>query len=130
MRNKREKGTITCCGDHHSVWSDHITMLTVFNCLIVFTFLVRNSLAFNTDIFSGNFDDELWIFSNFPTLDASNISEQCVKDTRRQLTALRHGLPWATKSKLTYLLNILLTKVKLIHVFFIFSFQCTSLQGR
>jgi len=106
-------------------------MFIFFKCLILFTFLVPNSWAIYSDIFSGNFDDELWIYSNFPTLgDASNISEQCVKDTRRQLTALQHGLPWATKSKSTNLLNILLTKVKLIHVFFIFSFQCTSLQGR
>ena len=76
-------------------------LITHLNCLIVFTFLVRNSLAI-TDIFSGNFDDELWIYSNFPTLDASNISEQCLKDTREQLTAFRHGLPWATKSKSIY----------------------------
>lgn len=77
---------------------NRIILLTVSHFILL---LVSSSWADDADIFSGNFDNQLWIYSNFPVLDAFNISEQCVKDTKQQFTALRHGLAWATKSKLT-----------------------------
>ena len=43
-----------------------------------------------------------WLYSNYPTAPADNllnVSELCVSDTKKQLVALRHRLPWAIKSK-------------------------------
>ena len=51
-----------------------------------------------------NFDDDSWIKSNFPLAAESsligNLSEQCLKDIKTQMGALKNGLPWAVESKL------------------------------
>ena len=47
-----------------------------------------------------NFDDNLWIDFNFPIAAGDvNVSEQCLHDTRMQLSALRDDLPWAVQSQ-------------------------------
>ena len=42
---------------------------------------------------------ESWIGSFFPTAQASNISDQCVQDTRNYIAALCNHTMWAIKSK-------------------------------
>jgi hypothetical protein len=43
-------------------------------------------------------EDQQWLYSNFPTVDASVVSERCASDTRVQIAALHHQLSWALQS--------------------------------
>ncbi len=63
-----------------------------------------------------------WLYSNFPTADASaSVSEHCVRDTRIQLAALRHQMPWALQSILT-IYKFIINSLSIIYNIF----QCTN----